>query len=221
MIVAVVDKGGEVMAKTKTVQPKVQNGFVHHLWKTDKALSNIREHQNQWEHTSTTSAKWTCAPSLKTLNTSDKETIAQNWLAHHYSDYATFLCLYLEIIDDNLVGRLTNPAPSKSFRKHKHYTKSNKIIHKHKESQRINRSIKIKWKSQRKTMIQSIRGTQVHFQEMFFCYLWLIWWFSLKPEPLNKLWIYLSTKAIIKEVKYASFVGFWKDFGNNIYKRDG
>ena len=39
---------------------------------------------------------------------------------------------------------------------------------KHKESQRINRSIKIKWKSQRKTMRQSIRGTQVHFQEMFF-----------------------------------------------------
>ena len=114
------------------------------------------------------SAKWICAPSLKTLNTSDKETIAQNWLAHHYSDYATFLCLYVEIIDDNLVGRLTNPAPSKSFRKHKHYTKSNKIIHKHKESQRINRSIKIKWKSQRKTMRQSIRGTQVHFQGMFF-----------------------------------------------------
>ena len=83
------------------------------------------------------SAKWTCAPSLKPLNTSDKETIAQNWLAHHYSDYATFLCLYVEIIDDNLVGRLTNPAPSKSFRKHKHYTKSNKIIHKHKKSQRI------------------------------------------------------------------------------------
>ena len=31
MVVPVVDKGGEVVAETKTVQPEVKDGGVHHL----------------------------------------------------------------------------------------------------------------------------------------------------------------------------------------------